>query len=128
MVGSSTSQTIDRVVAAKNGSMLAVAGSGISVMSDSLIAFQPAIEEPSNIVPSAKMSSSIIDDVEGHVLPLAARVGEAEVDVLDVVVLDRRPGGSGQQPLSSPSSRAIDDPSNIVPSAKMSSSILERRM
>ena len=39
----------------------AVAGSGISVMSDSLIAFQPAIEEPSNIRPSAKMSSSMID-------------------------------------------------------------------
>ena len=29
-------------------------------MSDSLIAFQPAIEEPSNIWPSAKVSSSII--------------------------------------------------------------------
>ena len=28
-------------------------------------------------------------DVEGHVLPLAARVGEPKVDVLDVVVLDR---------------------------------------
>ena len=28
-------------------------------------------------------------DVEGDVLPLAARVGEAEVDVFDVVVLDR---------------------------------------
>ena len=40
-------------------------------MSDSLIAFQPAIDEPSNIVPSAKMSSSTIDDVEGHVLQLA---------------------------------------------------------
>ena len=49
------------VVSAKNGSIVAVAGSGISVMSDSLMAFQPAIEEPSNIVPSAKMSSSIIE-------------------------------------------------------------------
>ncbi len=29
-------------------------------MSDSLIAFQPAIEEPSNMMPSAKVSSSII--------------------------------------------------------------------
>src|SRR5882757_9926456 len=29
-------------------------------MSDSLIAFQPAIEEPSNIKPSAKTSSSIM--------------------------------------------------------------------
>src|ERR1700678_2693607 len=49
-----------RVVSAKNGSIVAVTGSGIRHMSDSLIAFQPAIEEPSNIVPSAKMSSSIM--------------------------------------------------------------------
>src|SRR5450755_5071393 len=48
------------VVSAKNGSMQAVAGSGIRFMSDSWIAFQPAIEEPSNIWPSAKVSSSIM--------------------------------------------------------------------
>ena len=48
------------VVSAKNGSIVAVTGSGIRHMSDSLIAFQPAIDEPSNIVPSAKMSSSIM--------------------------------------------------------------------
>jgi hypothetical protein len=48
------------VVSAKNGSMQADAGSGIRFMSDSLIAFQPAIEEPSNICPSAKVSSSIM--------------------------------------------------------------------
>jgi hypothetical protein len=35
-----------------------VSVSGISTMSDSLMAFQPAIEEPSNITPSANMSSS----------------------------------------------------------------------
>ena len=51
--------------------------------------FQPAIDEPSNIVPSAKISSSIIDDVEGHVLPLAARIGEAQIDILHVLVLDQ---------------------------------------
>ena len=34
--------------------------SGISFMSDSLITFQPAIEEPSNMMPSEKASSSII--------------------------------------------------------------------
>src|SRR5487761_2026881 len=49
------------VVSAKNGSMVAVTGSGIRHMSDSLIAFQPAMEEPSNIVPSAKISSSIME-------------------------------------------------------------------
>src|SRR5438270_8729717 len=48
------------VVSAKNGSIVAVIGSGIRDMSDSLIAFQPAIEEPSNIRPSAKTSSSIM--------------------------------------------------------------------
>jgi hypothetical protein len=54
------SQTIDIVVSAKNGSICAVEGSSMRSMSDSLIAFQPAIEEPSNIVPSAKISSSIM--------------------------------------------------------------------
>src|SRR6185312_6222284 len=39
--------------------MQAVAGSGIRHMSDSWIAFQPAIDEPSNIWPSAKVSSSM---------------------------------------------------------------------
>src|SRR6478752_2278447 len=48
------------VVSAKNGSIVAVTGSGIRHMSDSLIAFQPAIEEPSNIKPSAKTSSSMM--------------------------------------------------------------------
>src|SRR5947199_10090087 len=50
----------DIVVSAKNGSIVADAGSGVRHMSDSLIAFQPAIDEPSNIWPSAKVSSSII--------------------------------------------------------------------
>src|ERR1700681_3247810 len=49
-----------RVVSAKNGWMVAVTGSGIRHMSDSLIAFQPAIDEPSSIKPSAKTSSSIM--------------------------------------------------------------------
>ena len=72
----------------RRGRVTAVDGSGISVMSDSLIAFQPAIDEPSNIMPSRK--DIVVDqgDVEGDVLPLAARVGEAEVDILDVFVLD----------------------------------------
>src|SRR5271170_4173769 len=60
VVGSSTSQTRTSVVSAKNGSIQADAGSGIRHMSDSLIAFQPAIDEPSNIWPSANVSSSII--------------------------------------------------------------------
>src|SRR5208282_700708 len=39
--------------------MQAEDGSGIRHISDSWIAFQPAIEEPSNIMPSANVSSSI---------------------------------------------------------------------
>ena len=57
-------------------------------MSLSLIAFQPAIDEPSNMTPSARKSSVIGLDVMRQVLPLAARIGEAEVDVFDVVLLD----------------------------------------
>src|SRR5580698_7729306 len=60
VVGSSTSQTRTSVVSAKNGSRQAEVGSGIRHMSDSLIAFHPAIDEPSNIMPSAKVSSSIM--------------------------------------------------------------------
>src|SRR5579863_6295013 len=60
VVGSSTSQTKTSVVSAKNGSMQAEEGSGIRHMSDSLIAFHPAIDEPSNIMPSANVSSSIM--------------------------------------------------------------------
>ena len=45
--GSSTSQNTAIVVWAKNGSMWALAGSGISVMSEASMPFQPAIEEPS---------------------------------------------------------------------------------
>src|SRR5215467_9821857 len=41
--------------------MHADAGSGISCMSDSWIAFQPEIEEPSNMMPSANVSSSIVE-------------------------------------------------------------------
>src|SRR5882672_8250067 len=49
------------VVCAVKGSSTAVEGSGIRIMSDSLIAFQPAIEEPSNITPSTKELSSVAE-------------------------------------------------------------------
>src|SRR5690349_22921681 len=42
---------------AQNGSMNAVAGSGIASMSDASIDFQPRIEEPSKPKPSSKTSS-----------------------------------------------------------------------
>src|SRR5271165_1508112 len=53
------SQFMTMVEAAKNGSMHAEVGSGMRVMSDSLIALQPAIEEPSKPRPSANASSSM---------------------------------------------------------------------
>jgi hypothetical protein len=87
VVGSSTSQTIDSVVSAKKGSMQAVAGSGIRFMSDSLIAFQPAIDEPSNIWPSVNVSSSIIVTSKVTCCHFAARIRETKIDVFYVVVL-----------------------------------------
>ena len=58
------------------------------IMSLSLIAFQPAIDEPSNMKPSVSMSSSIDRGDHRQMLPLALGVGEAEVDPLDLLVLD----------------------------------------
>jgi hypothetical protein len=59
-------------------------------MSLSLIAFQPAIEEPSNMVPFGE--ELLVDhvDVEGDVLELAPHVGEAKVDVADLLLPDLR--------------------------------------
>ena len=57
-------------------------------MSDSLIAFQPAIDEPSNIVPLVEEVFVDHRQIEGDVLPLAARVGEAHIDEFDLLVLD----------------------------------------
>jgi len=41
--------------------MTAVSASGISTMSDASMPFQPAIDEPSNILPSLNRSSSTIE-------------------------------------------------------------------
>ena len=46
-----------RVGSSRNGSSTAVVGSGISSMSDSWMAWNPRIDEPSNPKPSAKLSS-----------------------------------------------------------------------
>ena len=54
------------MVCAKNGSMTAVARSGFRIMSNSLIAFQPAIDEPSNIVPSVEQVLVDQREVEGR--------------------------------------------------------------
>src|SRR6187402_2136283 len=47
---------------ALNGSIHTSDRSGLRIMSDSLIVFQPAIDEPSNIRPSSSASSSITDE------------------------------------------------------------------
>ncbi len=89
VLGSSTSQVRINVGCAVNGSRTAVDGSGISTMSESLMPFQPVIDEPSNILPSS--NSRRIDGVGGKrdVMLLAEHVGEAQIDELDLVLLDQ---------------------------------------
>ena len=76
------------VVSAKNGSMVAVEGSGISFMSD-LVDRLPAGDRRA-VEHGAFGENLLVDhaDVEGDVLPLAARIGETQIDVFHVVVLD----------------------------------------
>src|SRR5205823_11870987 len=50
-------QVSERVASAMNGSMKAVAGSGMASMSEASMDFQPRIEEPSKPSPSEKESS-----------------------------------------------------------------------
>src|SRR5438874_2692697 len=56
VIGSRTSQMIDKVVWLMNGSSLAVPATGSRSMSDSLIACQPRIDEPSKPNPCSKLS------------------------------------------------------------------------
>src|SRR3569833_1723983 len=58
--GSRMSQRMISVASSMKGSITALLASGISTMSDSWMPFQPAIEEPSNILPSLNMSSSAV--------------------------------------------------------------------
>jgi hypothetical protein len=57
-------------------------------MSDSLMPFQPAIEEPSNILPSLKNPRHVARR-DGDVLLLAARVGEAQIGELHLFFFDQ---------------------------------------
>jgi hypothetical protein len=54
-------QVMLRVGTSRKGSIQAVLGSGTMYMSDSLIAFQPRILDPSKGSPSVKVSSLIIE-------------------------------------------------------------------
>ncbi|SON75007.1 hypothetical protein XFF6166_100009 [Xanthomonas citri pv. fuscans] len=60
VAGSRMSQVSTMVGSAKNGSRYAVPASGSNTMSDSLMPFQPAIELPSNILPSSNSAGSMI--------------------------------------------------------------------
>src|SRR4051794_21435191 len=55
------SQNRIRLGLAANGSITAVDASGIRIMSLSLIAFHPAIDEPSNMIPSRNASSLMVE-------------------------------------------------------------------
>ena len=50
--------------------------------------FQPAIDEPSNAWPDSNLSALNAFDGHRDVLLLAAGIGEAKVDELDLLVLD----------------------------------------
>ena len=50
--------------------------------------FQPAIDEPSNAWPDSNLSAPNCLRGHGDVLLLAAGIGEAEVDELDLLVLE----------------------------------------
>ena len=93
--GSRTSQRSESVGVSVNGSRIALVGSGISSMSDSLIPCQPRIEEPSKPRPSSNADSSNALTGERHVLPAAEQVAELQVDHLGARLarpLERLPG------------------------------------
>jgi hypothetical protein len=78
VLGSMTSQRMLTVISSKNGSRTAVPHRAARIMSDSLMPFQPEMEEPSNILPSRK--KSVVDETRGngHVLLFAAGIREAQ--------------------------------------------------
>ena len=75
-------------MAARNGSMRAVSGSGSSIMSDSWIDWKPRTDEPSNASPSSNTLSIEKRSRDREVLDDAGQIAEPNVDVLDVLVLD----------------------------------------
>ena len=70
-----------------NGSIIAVVGVGDSSMSDSLIGFQPRIDEPSKPKPSSNDVLLELVDRHGRVLPDAGQIDELEIDEFRAVLL-----------------------------------------
>ncbi len=87
--GSRMSQRMISVGSSKNGSRTAVLASGISTMSDSLMPFQPPIEEPSNILPSSKKSAFTVSR-DSHVLFLTLGVSETQVYEFHFMLIQHR--------------------------------------
>ena len=107
MSGSWTNALMASVRRVRNGSTKAVSESGIRIMSDSWISWNPRIDEPSK-------PEALVEHVGGElrgryreVLHQAGQVAEPDVDDLDVLVRDERQhlvggslvhGGSLQRP------------------------------
>ena len=72
--------------------MYAVSTSGTSFMSDSLMAWKPSTEEPSNGMPSSKASlrNSLAGTVKCCWTPM--RSGETDGDVFHALLVDQRLG------------------------------------
>ena len=69
MIASTMSQMSDSVGSLMNGSITAELASGMKIMSDTLIAFQPRIELPSKMKPSVNDSSVSLWNGMRGVLP-----------------------------------------------------------
>ena len=75
-------------VSLQNGSMKAVSGTGTTSMSDSLMASQPRMLEPSKPRPSSKVLFVECLGGDGEVLPQAGKVHEAQIDGPDFLLTD----------------------------------------
>ena len=89
MTGSFTKQLMLSVLCFVNGSMTAVSGSGIRSMSDSWISWNPRIDEPSKPRPVLEHVLGELVRRDREVLHQAGQVAEADVDDLDVLVLQQ---------------------------------------
>jgi len=79
-----------------NGSMFAVAGSGIRSMSEAWMPFQPAIDRAVERMAGLELVGVELFGRHRDVLFLAAGIGEAEVDKLDLLVFDHFQHVSGR--------------------------------
>jgi hypothetical protein len=86
VLGSTKLQRSTKVGSLKNGSVHAVSGSGIKIMSGTLMPFQLAMLDPSNILPSSNTSSSAVCAGTVTMLLLGSSVGKSEINVFQALV------------------------------------------